>query len=65
VVNLDKKINVLHIVYLLKTSGKCESIKKDYNMIVIIGILLMYLGRIVATLLAQWGHQDMELYKLF
>ena len=34
-------------------------------MIVIIGILLIYLGRIVATLLAQWGHQDMELYKLF
>ena len=56
VVNLDKKINVLHIVYLLKTSDKCESIKKDYNMIVIIGILLIYLGRIVATLLAQWGH---------
>lgn len=61
-VNLDKKINVLHIVYLLKTSGKCESIKKDSNMIVIIGILLIYLGRIVTTLLTQWGHQDMELY---
>ena len=33
--------------------------------IVIVGILLIHPGRIVATLLGQWGHRDMELYKLF